>query len=191
MNWLDVILLLIIGASVIGSFRKGLSRQVIHLAAVLAGIVLGAWFYGRVAELLEPHVSSPTAAKLGGFLIVFFAVVFVGAMISWTVGKFLRVTGLSIVDHMLGAVFGLLRGVLVAVALIMGVMAFSKDGKPPAAIEESRVSPYVSQAARVFAAMAPRELKDGFHKSYDQAKVVWNRTLKNGSHTAPQAERKE
>jgi membrane protein required for colicin V production len=189
MNWLDVILLLIIGASVIGSFRKGLSRQVIHLAAVVAGIVLGAWFYGRVAEVLEPHVSSPTAAKLGGFLIVFCGVVFVGALVSWTVGRFLRVTGLSVVDHLLGAVFGLLRGVLVAVALIMGVMAFSKDGTPPRAIDESRVAPYVSQAARVFAAMAPRELKDGFHKSYDQAKLAWNRNVKD-SHTAREAERK-
>ncbi len=174
----------------IGSFRKGLSRQVIHLAAVVAGIVLGAWFYGRVAEVLEPHVTSPTAAKLGGFLIVFCGVVFVGALASWIVGKFLRITGLSIVDHLLGAVFGLLRGVLVAVALIMGVMAFSKDGTPPRAIEESRVAPYVSQAARVFAALAPRELKDGFHKSYEQAKLVWDRNVKKDSHTAREAERK-
>jgi membrane protein required for colicin V production len=190
MNWLDVILLLIIGASVIGSFRKGFSRQVIHLTAVVAGIVLGCWFYGRVAEYLEPHVTTPGAAKLGGFLIVFCAVLFLGAVVSFTVGKFLRVTGLSIVDHLLGALFGLLRGGLVAVALIMGVMAFSKDGKPPRAIEESRVAPYVSQAARLFAAMAPHELKDGFHKSYDQAKLVWARTVKKDSHTAPEAERK-
>jgi uncharacterized membrane protein required for colicin V production len=69
------------------------------------------------------------------------------------------VTGLSIVDHLLGAGFGLLRGLLVAVAFVMGVMAFSKDGTPPRAIEESRVAPYVSQAARVFAAMAPARIE--------------------------------
>jgi membrane protein required for colicin V production len=190
MNWLDVILLLIVGASVIGSFRKGFSRQVIHLAAVVAGIVLGAWFYGRVAEHIAPHVSSPLAAKLGGFLLVFCAVLFVGAMVSWIVGKFLRVTGLSFVDHLLGAAFGFLRGVLIAVALIMGVMAFAKDGVPPRAIQESRVAPYASQAARVFAAVAPHELREGFHKSYEQAKVSWDRTIRQGPHTAPEAERK-
>ena len=104
MNWLDIILLLIVGASVMGSFRKGLSRQVIHLAAVVLGIMLGAWFYGTVAALLLPHVTSQTAANLGGFLVVFFGVLLLGAIVSWTVGKFLRVTGLSIVDHLLGAV---------------------------------------------------------------------------------------
>jgi membrane protein required for colicin V production len=189
MNWLDVVLLLIIGLSVFASFKKGLSRQVIHLVAVLAAILLGAWFYGRVAEYIEPHVSSPTAAKLAGFLIVFFAVVLLGAIVSWIVGKFLRVTGLSFVDHLLGAGFGLLRGVLVGVALIMGIMAFSKDGTPPKSIDESRVAPYVSQAARVFAAMAPHELKEGFHKSYGEAQVAWKR-LKKSTHTAFQAERK-
>jgi membrane protein required for colicin V production len=190
MNWLDVILLLIVGASVIGSFRKGLSRQVIHLAAVVLGIMLGAWFYGTVAALLLPHVTSQTAANLGGFLVVFFGVLLLGAIVSWTVGKFLRVTGLSIVDHLLGAVFGLLRGLLVAVALIMGVMAFSKDGTPPRAVEESRLAPYVSQAARVFAAMAPHQLKEGFHQTYEQAKTFWDHAVKNGNHTAPEAERK-
>lgn len=77
-----------------------------------------------------------------------------------------------------------------AVALIMGAMAFSKDGTPPKAIEESRVAPYVSQAARLFVAVAPRELKDGFHKSYDQAKLFWHRTVKKDTHPAPDAERK-
>jgi membrane protein required for colicin V production len=190
MNWLDVVLLLIVGASVIGSFRKGFSRQVIHLAAVVAGIVLGAWFYERVAEYIQPHVNSPLAAKLGGFLLVFCAVLLVGAIISSIVGKFLRVTGLSFVDHLLGAAFGFLRGVLVCVALIMGVMAFSRDGVPPRAIDESRVAPYISQAARLFAAVAPKELRDGFHKSYEEAKVAWDRTTSKGTHTAPDAERK-
>jgi membrane protein required for colicin V production len=190
MNWLDVILLLIVGASVIGSLRKGLSRQVIHLAAVVLGIMLGAWFYGAAAAYLLPHVSSPTAANLGGFLLVFCGVLLLGAMVSWTVGKFLRVTGLSIVDHLLGAAFGLLRGLLVAVALIMGVMAFSKDGTPPRAVEESRLAPYVSQAARVFAAMAPHQLKEGFHTSYEQAETYWDHAVKNGDHTASEAERK-
>jgi membrane protein required for colicin V production len=191
MNWLDVILLLIFAASTIGSFRKGLSRQIIHLASVVLGILLGIWFYGTAAAHLAPYLSSRAAANLCGFLIVFFGVLLLGGIVSWIVGKFLRVTGLSIVDHLLGAGFGLLRGILVAVALIMGVMAFSKDGRPPRAVDESRIAPYVSKAANVLVAMAPNELKEGFRKTYAQAKEVWSHTVKNGIHTAPEAERKK
>jgi membrane protein required for colicin V production len=190
MNWLDVILLLILAASVFSSFRKGLSRELIHLASLVLAILLGAWFYGTAAAYLLPYVSSPMAANLGGFLMVFGGVWLLGSIVSWIVGKFLRVTGLSIVDHLLGALFGLLRGILVAVALLMGVMAFAKDGTPPHAVVASRTAPYFSQAARVFAAMAPHDLKEGFHNTYSQAKQAWAHTVKNGTHTAPKAERK-
>jgi len=190
MNWLDVILLIILAGSVIGSFRKGLSRQVIRLAAVVLGIFLGAYYYGKLAVYLRPHVNTQLAADLGGFLIVFCAVLLLGGMVSWIVGKFLRVTGLTIVDHLLGAAFGLLRGVLVAVALLMGVMAFSKDDTPPRAVVESRIAPYISQASRVFAAMAPQELKDGFRRTYAQAKEAWAQSSKDRHRTAAEAERK-
>jgi hypothetical protein len=48
----------------------------------------------------------------------------------------------------------------------------------------------VSQAARVFAAMAPHQLKEGFHTSYEQAETYWDHAVKNGDHTASEAERK-
>ena len=190
MNWLDVLLLLILAASVISSFRKGLVREVVHLAAVVVGIALGAWFYGTAAKYLLPYVSSHMAANLGGFLLIFCGVLLLGGIVSWIVGKFLRVTGLSIVDHLLGAGFGLLRGTLVAAALIMGVMAFSRDGKPPRAIDESHVAPYVSYASRGFAALAPRELKDGFHETYVQARQFWDQRIKDSKDAAREAERK-
>lgn len=191
MNWLDAILLLILVASVISSFRKGLVREAIHFASVVLGILLGAWFYQSVAEKLAPYIKSPTAAKLAGFLLIFVAVHMVGSIIVWILGKFLRVTGLSFFDHIFGAGFGFLRGLLVCVALIMGVMAFSKSGAPPQAVVDSRIAPYVSKAANVFAALAPQELKDGFHKTYEQAHEVWTRNVRNGIHTARDSERKE
>ena len=189
MNWLDIILLLIVGVSVLSSFRKGLSREILHLAAVVVGLFLGIWFYGTAAAYLLPYVSSRMAANFAGFLLIFVGVLLLGGIVSWIAGKFLRVTGLSFFDHILGAGFGLVRGTLVAVALIMGILAFSKDGKPPKSVVESRTAPYAASAARVFVAMAPRDLKDGFRKTYAQAKDSWGRALKDGSHTAPEAEK--
>jgi uncharacterized membrane protein required for colicin V production len=90
------------------------------------------------------------------------------------------VTGLSIFDHALGAGFGFVRGTLIAVALVMGIMAFSTTERPPEAVVRSRVAPYVAGAARVFAAMAPHELKEGFRRTYGQVKSAWERALPDG-----------
>ncbi len=184
MNWLDVILLLIIVISVMTSFRKGLSREIIGLASVVAGLVLGVWFYGTAAIYLQPYVSSPTAAKLAGFFTVFTLVFLAGVVVRMIVGKFLRVTKLSIVDHLLGAAFGAARGLLIAVALLTGIMAFASDGRPPAAVENSRLAPYVSEGSRVFAAIAPHELKEGFRRTYAEAKLAWNSAMERRVHEA-------
>ncbi len=189
MNWLDIVLLIILAVSVATSFRKGLTREVIGLAAVILGIVLGLWFYGTVGALLLRFVNSRAAANLAGFLLILCGVLLLGGVVRWVVGKFLRVTGLSFFDHLLGAAFGAARGVLLSIALIMGIMAFSPGGKTPEAVVDSRLAPYVTDAARAMAAMAPHDLKEGFHKSYAQVKTAWANALEKGIRTAPPAEK--
>lgn len=181
MNWLDAVLILILALSIFTSFRKGLSREVIGLAAVVVALLLGIWFYGTAGSFLLPYVSSRGVANLCGFLIVFFGVMLVGSLVSHLVGRFLKVTGLSFFDHALGAGFGFLRGTLIAVALITAIMAFSTDADhPPQSVVHSRVAPYVVGAARVIVAVAPHELKEGFRRSYGQVKEAWNKALEKG-----------
>ena len=134
MNWLDIVLLLVLLVSVVTSFRKGFSREVIGLVAVVLALLLGIWFYGTAGSFLSHYVSSRALANLLGFFLVFGAVMLAGAVVSFVMGRFLKVTGLSIFDHLLGAGFGLLRGILVAVALIMGIMAFTPGDQPPASV---------------------------------------------------------
>lgn len=189
MNWLDVLLALILVVSMVLSFRRGLSRTVIHLVSTILALVLSLWFYGMAGSYLLPYVSSRPAANLAGFILVFAGVLLLGGLISWVAGKFLKVTGLSLIDHALGAGFGMVRGILIAVALLMGIMAFYPGEKPPQSVVHSRMAPYVVQAARVFAAMAPHELKEGFRKSYAQVRSAWGKALAPGLRGAPGAEK--
>jgi membrane protein required for colicin V production len=188
MNWLDLVLALILLASGIAGLRRGFSRQVIGLIAGVLALLLGIWFYGTAGSYLMPYSSSRTMANAGGFALVFCGVLLLGALVSFVVGTFLKVTGLSIVDHLLGVGFGLLRGLVFAIAIIMGVMAFSRGDKPPEAIVNSRMAPYVVDAARMFAAMAPHDLKEGFRRTYAQVKAAWSTALEKGIRNLPTGE---
>ena len=185
MNWLDFVLALILIASGVAGFRRGFSRQIIALVSVVAALLLGLWFYGVVGIYLMPYASTRTIADAGGFAVVFCGVLLLGSLVSFVVGRFLAVTGLSIVDQFLGAGFGLLRGLVFAIAIVMGVMAFSRGDKPPEAIVHSRMAPYVVDAARMFAAMAPHDLKEGFRRTYAQVKVAWSAALEKGIRQLP------
>ena len=191
MNWLDIVLALILLASGVAGLRRGFSRQIIGLISGVLALLLGIWFYGTVGFYLMPYASTRTLANAGGFAVVFCGVLLLGALVSFVAGRFLKVTGLSMVDHFLGAGFGLLRGLVFAIAIVMGVMAFSRGDKPPEAIVNSRMAPYVVDAARMFAAMAPHELKEGFRRTYAQVKAAWSDALEKGIRKLPNGEKKK
>jgi membrane protein required for colicin V production len=186
MNWLDAVLLIVLAVSVLTSFRKGLSREIIGLVAVVVALLAGFWFHGVAGSILLPYVSSPAAANFAGFFVVFFAVVLLGSIVSYVVGRFLRVTGLSIVDHALGAGFGLVRGVLIGVAVIMGLMAFTPGQRAPESVVHSQTAPYVIDAARLVVSMAPHDMRESFHKTYAQVRSAWESTIEKGMRGDPE-----
>jgi membrane protein required for colicin V production len=188
MNWLDIVLGLILVASVLSSFRKGLSREIIGLISVFLALVLGVWFYGTAASYLAPHITSPLAADFAGFALVFCGVLLTGGLLGWIVGKFLRISGFSFLDHLLGVGFGLLRGVLIGVALITGIMAFSPTGQPPGEVVHSRLAPYLVGGSRAVAAIAPHELKVGFRKNYERVEEAWERATEGSASSRREGE---
>ena len=191
MNWLDFVLAIILLACIVGGLRRGFSRQVIGLISGVLALLLGIWLYGTVGGYLMPYINSRTMCNACGFAIIFSGVLLAGALISYIVGRFLTVTGLSIVDHLLGAGFGLLRGLVYAIAIIMGAMAFARGNTPPAAIVDSRIAPYVVDASRLVAALAPHELREGFRRTYEQVKSAWTDALKKGMRRMPNGEKKD
>src|SRR5882724_7103631 len=185
MNWLDAILCVALLVCLFNGFRRGFSRQVIGLASGVIALLLGIWLYGTAGGWLTPYVSSPGIAKAAGFVIVFCGVLMLGGIVGFVVHRFLKVTGLSFFDHVLGAGFGVLRWGVLAIAIVMGAMAFSRGAEPPRAIVESRLAPYVVDMARLVAAMAPHELKEGFHKTYEQVKAAWGGAIDKGIRSLP------
>ena len=191
MNWLDILLAVILLACMVRGFRRGFSRQIIGLVSGVVALLLGIWFYGIPAAWFKPYLSSPMLASAAGFAVVFLGVMLVGGFVSAVVTRFLKFTGLSIFDHTLGAGLGFLRGLLVSIAIVMGAMAFTRADNPPRAIVESRLAPYVVEAAHLVASAAPHDLKEGFRKTYGQVKAAWSHALEKGIHSTPGEKKKD
>src|SRR5882724_750457 len=188
MNWLDVALILILGVSVVSSFSRGIAREVIGLAAGVGGVLCGAWFYRMAGDVVRPWVGSREVANLLGFLLILAAVIVLGWIVSWIVGAMMKAVKLSWLDRLLGAGFGLARGVFVCIALITAIVAFApgKDAKtPPEAVVRSRIAPYMIDAAHAATMAAPKELRDEFARRYSQLKRIWEDALKQGIRRAP------
>ncbi|MGH9593474.1 MAG: CvpA family protein, partial [Bryobacteraceae bacterium] len=173
MSLLDLLLAVIVGVSVVSGFVAGFARAGLGFIASIAGVLFGFWFYGVPGAKIHEHVKSVTFSNLLGFLVVFFLFVTVGALLGKLLAKLFKWTGLSWLDRLLGAGFGLVRGSLVALAFVAVLMAFTPK-PPPHWMVGSFLLPYAIDASNVCAAVAPRELKDAVHDTMNEIRRAWD-----------------
>jgi membrane protein required for colicin V production len=174
---LDMLLVIIVGASVATGFMAGFARVGIGFIATVAGLVCGFWFYGIPAAWLHQHLKSAAASNLIGFFVVFFGFVFAGALFGKLLSKLFRWTGLSWLDRLLGGGFGLVRGSLIAVAFVSVLLAFTPRPLPGWMVD-STVLPYAIDASDLCAALAPRALKEAFRESMRDVRKAWDEEMK-------------
>lgn len=177
MNSLDIVLLIIVGASVVTGFMAGFAKVGVGFAATIIGLLCGFWFYGIPASWLQDYLRSPAASNILGFFIIFVAIVIAGGIVGAILAKMFKWVGLSWLDRLLGSGFGFIRGMVLVVGIVTVITAFSPN-PPPRVIVESKLMPYASTAGTVFAAIAPHDLKSSFRDSLDQLRQIWAEHVK-------------
>jgi len=173
MNWIDLILLLMVGLSVLSGLTAGFARVGIGFIATILGVFMGFWCYGIVAPYVLDYVSSRSMANLVGFLVIFFGTLALGAIVGAVLARFFKWIGLSWVDRLLGGAFGVVRGVVIAAAMATVLLAFAPS-PPPRSVLESRFLPYIIDVSEVLAAMTPHDLKDAFRDTRDKVHETWS-----------------
>jgi membrane protein required for colicin V production len=186
MNWVDYILILAVVVSVAEGFAKGFIRLGIGFIATVLAFLTAAWFYGMAAGWLAPMIQSPVLARVAGFGIIFAAVMVVGAIISTLLSRAFRLVGLGVVDRAGGAVLGGVRGVLLCVIVIVGIMAFSKQTPRP--IVESHFAPYLAGTAQALANLTPYEIRTAVRRQYEDLKRIWAEVIKKPGGKLPAEE---
>jgi len=175
-NWLDVLIAAVIVISFVTSIIKGMTRELVGLVAVVTGILGALWWYPLPARHIEPYAKNMEVASFAGFVLIFCAFLFAGFLISKILASLVKATGVRWVDRLLGAGFGLLRGMLIAAALVLAIVAFAPGKRPIESVAESRLAPTVLQCAKAIVALAPRRLKDGFENGLERVRKVWRET---------------
>lgn len=130
MTLLDYAVLTIIGFSVLLSVMRGLVREVLALAAWAVAFVV-AWLFGsELAAIMPAEIPSEELRQLAGFAVLFFVVLLAMSLVAMAVSQMVKSAGLSVEDRLLGAVFGLVRGVAVVTILVLLAGATALPSQP-------------------------------------------------------------
>ena len=129
MIWVDYVFIGIVLISALVGVLRGLVREALSLAAWVLAFAVTLRYAPALAEKLQYSIQTPAVRTAAAYALVFFSVLLVGAVLAWVVSMLVKSAGLGGVDRMLGAGFGLIRGVfvIVAVVLLAGASAAKQD----------------------------------------------------------------
>lgn len=156
MTQFDYIALAILGLSMFLSVMRGLTQEILALLAWVLSFWCASHFAGQGAEWMPRSLPSDSLRYAASFIVIFFVTWLVSAIIRITLNQFLMATGLKPIDRIFGAAFGIVRGFLLMLTLVMlaGLTSFPKS----TVWRNAMFSPLFEQSAVLVKPMLPEVL---------------------------------
>jgi membrane protein required for colicin V production len=117
MNWLDVLILVIIGVATFSGLRTGLIKAIFTLAGVIIGIILAGRLYVPLSEQLT-FISQDSIARIVAFVIILGIVMVIAGVLASVLKWIASIVMLGWVNRLGGAVLGFIFGAFFCGALL-------------------------------------------------------------------------
>lgn len=123
-GWVDAVMLALLIVSVLIGSARGLVFEILSLAGWFAAWFAGLWLGPLLAPYLPVGEAGSTLNRGVAFACAFLGVLILWSLAARAVASLIGKTPLRPLDRLLGAVFGLIRGGLVLLALA-AVLAYT------------------------------------------------------------------
>jgi membrane protein required for colicin V production len=167
----DIGVLAIVAVSALLAFWRGFVREVLSVGSWVAAAI--ATLFGLpafrhilrerivdfpiIGDFLKDSSIKDLAADILTGSIIFIIVLIAASMVSHFLSRNIRTSMFNSVDRSLGAVFGVVRGVVLVCALFLIVDWYYPLDKRPAWVAESRSLPLVSTGADILRSLMPKD----------------------------------
>jgi membrane protein required for colicin V production len=111
MNWLDIIIIIVVAISIFMGLKAGIIKVLFMLAGGIIGVVLAGRFSDSLADKLS-FISDSNIAGIVAFVIILLAVMIIAMILAMVIHKIVSAVLLGWVDHLGGAVLGLILGAI-------------------------------------------------------------------------------
>ena len=119
MTAFDYAVLTVLGMSVLLGLWRGVVSEILALAAWVVAFLAARAEAAEVANWLAPQIAEPALRLAAAYALVVVAVLAVFSIARLVLKLLLKAVGLGLLDRMLGAAFGALRGVLVVLVAVL------------------------------------------------------------------------
>ncbi len=117
---IDIIIALALVISIVIGVVRGFVKEFFSIATLVVAIWAALYFGPAIGEYSPSWLSSDELQVWFGRFLIFFVVSIVGGLIGWGASKLIHVALLGGIDRLLGALFGLLRGITLTALFVIG-----------------------------------------------------------------------
>lgn len=114
----DYFVLAAMAVSLLVGVTRGVVSEILALVAWVAAFIAARMWAVPTGERILAELPDPMWRQLAGFVLVFVAVLILFSLLRWVTSLLLKAAGLRPIDRVLGAMFGVARGVLVLLLLV-------------------------------------------------------------------------
>lgn len=154
-NPLDLVLIAITLGAVFIGIVKGFIKDIFSLLGIVVSIYSAKSSYVTLSEPFMKVIKTPLYAKATAFILVLIAVYIFFKILGLVCSNLFKRLSMGMVDRLCGALFGLLKGVLVCWLLIF-ILSFMRVQS----VTESFLVPYFEKAFSIGASLVPPDFKD-------------------------------
>jgi membrane protein required for colicin V production len=119
MTVFDYAVLMILGLSVLLSTMRGMVREVLALLSWVVAFWLANIYTVQLAPMLPKAIPSDSLRLLAAFVILFLVALLLMSLLTIALSQLVKTVGLGFLDRGLGVLFGLARGVLIVMVLVL------------------------------------------------------------------------
>ncbi len=146
LNGADWFIIVVLSVSTLLSLWRGFVREALSLLGWVAAFVVAHLFVDQLATQLAAAIANVTGRYIAAYAILFVSTLVLFTLIVKLAVRLVRVAGLSVLDRLLGTVFGFARGVIIILVLAYVV----RQLVPPAEqtwLDESVLMPHLNMLA--------------------------------------------
>lgn len=144
MTTTDWIFVAVLGLSMWVGVWRGLVFEVLSVLGWLAAFFVAQWLAPELADKLPIDSLSDASRYAAAYVLIFVAAVFAAGLLAALLRKLVSAVGLRPVDRVMGAAFGLVRGLVLLMAVT--VVVESTDVKTSPWWQQSSGGPMLSVA---------------------------------------------
>ncbi len=117
MSFIDILVILVLFASLIFGFFRGFVKELLSLMAWAFAFFVAYYFSSSVAIIL-PFEAEFSIKYVGSFVLIFIFVLIISSILIKFLSTFIHKIGLGASNIILGGLFGILRGVIIVYFIV-------------------------------------------------------------------------